>query len=194
MLGSEHQQRKTLGLISHRCRRSPRDKPIAAGPTKTSKGAGQLLVDKITNATVVAGVLQPPPRTKRALAADSDHAAAIAERRETSSHVYCGSPAFPDRANRPSPMRWEKQLALMNHHTFCFRWRQCPSRAEQGILALPKRTGSKISDAWAGRQADDRRWADCADSVYQPIPRQTADGSQHVAEGEFVEIFVDTPL
>ena len=80
----------------------------------------------------------------------------------------------------------------MNRHTFLLDG----DNVRHGLnkdLALPMRIGLKISAVWV-RCKTDGCWSDRNHGVHLALPVRTADGAGYDGTGEFVEVFVDTPL
>jgi bifunctional enzyme CysN/CysC len=100
----EHIAAKTLDLNAIGVAEIITDKPLVFEPYATSRTLGGfILIDKLTNATVAAGMLHAGRKTctgKRPTLA-----AKITRRSRTRSRWSCGSPAFRDQANQPSPTR-----------------------------------------------------------------------------------------
>ena len=111
----------------------------------------------------------------------------------TRSRRCCGSPACRARANPPSPIWWKKPHRAKAAHLSAGR-RQCPPRPQPDL---------GFTDA--DRVENIRRVGEAAKLfvdaglivlvlVHLAVPLRTADGARPAAAGEFIEIFVDTPI
>ena len=89
----------------------------------------------------------------------------------------------------------EKKLAARGPAHLPARRRQCPPRAQPRPRLHRGRPDREHPPRRRSREADGRRRADRADRLHLAVPRRAATWSgEMLPEGEFVEIFVDTPL
>jgi adenylylsulfate kinase-like enzyme len=87
----------------------------------------------------------------------------------------------------------DKRLHAMGHHTFLLDG----DNVRHGLnrtSASPTRTASRTCARRRSREADDRRRADRAGELHLAVPCRAAMARELVREGEFIEVFVDTPL
>ena len=171
------------------------DRPIAFDPYKVNRDTGGfILIDRITNDTVGAGMLHFALRRATNVqwqALDVNKAARSASRDRR--HVSSGSPGCRGPASRPSPTWWKSGCTRQAPHLPARR-RQRPSRAQPDL---------GFTDA--DRVENIRRIAEVAKlmadaglivstAFISPFRAERQMARALLAEGEFIEIFVDTPI
>ena len=171
--------------------------PIAFDPyATTATPARFILIDRFTNATVGAGMIEfrAAARDQHPLAGARRRQGRRAPRIKHQKPACSGSPACPARANRPSPT-WSKQAlharGRAHHHA---RRRQCAPRAQPGSRLHRRRPRREHPPRRRGRQADGRCRPDRAGRFISPFRAERRMARDLVDAGEFIEIFVDTPL
>ena len=181
-----------------RLRRSSSTEPIAFDPyTENRDTGGFILIDRITNDTVGAGPdpLRAAPLAQRPLAGARRRQGSARRRRRASSRASSGSPACRAPASRRSPTSSSRSCTRRGCHTYLLD-------GDNVRHGLNKDLGFTDAD----RVENIRRVAEVArlmvDAglivlvvVHLAVPRASAAWrATLLGEGEFVEVFVDTPL
>jgi len=175
----EHLAAKTLGLNAIGVAEFATDRPIAFEPYANSRQLGGfILIDKFTNATVAAGMIEFNLRR-----ADNVHWQPLAITREDHAGMKNQMPrvlwftGLSGSGKSTIANEVEKQLFLMNRHTFLLdgdNVRHGLNRdlgfTETDRIENIRRVGS--------RQADGGRGADRAHRLHQPVPRRARHGPQ----------------
>ena len=157
---------------------------------------GFILIDRQSNATVAAGTLDFALRRAGNIHwqhLDVDKARAR-RASSTSSRAACGSPACPAPASPPSPTWSRRRLLALGRHTYLLD-------GDNVRHGLNKDLGFTDED----RVENIRRVAEVARlmidaglivlvSFISPFRAERRDGARAVRRGEFLEVFVDTPL
>jgi bifunctional enzyme CysN/CysC len=117
----EHMAVKTLELNAIGVAEIFTDKPIVFEPYRDNRALGGfILIDKMTNATVAAGMIHFSLRRAQNVhwQATRHRPARIMPPQEPETQRSCGSPVCRARASRPSPTRSRRSCSVMNRHTF----------------------------------------------------------------------------
>ena len=106
----------------------------------------------------------------------------------------CGSPACPAPASRPSPTWSRSGLHRARPPHLPARRRQRAPRAEPRPGLHRRGPRREHPPRRRGREADDRCRPDRAGQLHLAVPRRAAAARALFDDGEFLEVFVDTPL
>ncbi|MFM7349097.1 MAG: sulfate adenylyltransferase subunit CysN [Erythrobacter sp.] len=192
----EHLAAKTLTLNAIGVAEFATDRPIAFEPYETSRQLGGfILIDKFTNATVAAGMIAFSLRR-----ADNVHWQPLAITREDHAGMKNQKPrvlwftGLSGSGKSTIANEVEKQLFLMNRHTFLLDG----DNVRHGL-------NRDLGFTEADRVENLRRVAEVAKlmvdaglvvlvSFIAPYARERAMARSLFAPGEFLEVFVDTPL
>jgi bifunctional enzyme CysN/CysC len=88
----------------------------------------------------------------------------------------------------------EKKLAARGRHTFLLDGDNVRHGLNRDLGFTDADRIENIRRVGRSRAADGRCRADRHDGLHLAVPRRAADGSRMLPEGEFIEVFVDTPL
>jgi bifunctional enzyme CysN/CysC len=193
---------KTLDLNAIGVAELTTDRPVVfenyegsdGGPPNRALG-GFILIDKLTNATVAAGMLHFALRR-----AENVHWQALDVSRETHARLKGQKPAVlwftgPERRGQVDNRQSGREEACgAGPAHLPAGWRQCPSRAQQGFGLHRDRPHREYPAGRRGGQADGRRRPDRPDRLHFAVPCRAGNGARMLAEGEFIEVYVDTPL
>ncbi|MCK0098942.1 sulfate adenylyltransferase subunit CysN [Qipengyuania sp. S6317L1] len=192
----DHLAAKTLELNSIGVAEFATDKPIVFEPYSQSKGLGGfILIDKFTNATVAAGMIEFSLRRAQNVhwqattITRDDHASLKNQKPRVLWFTGLSGSGKSTIANEV-----EKQLALMNRHTFLLD-------GDNVRHGLNKDLGFTETD----RIENIRRIGEVArlmadaglivlTAFISPFRAERQMVREMIPEGEFIEIFVDTPL
>lgn len=192
----EHLAAKTLGLNSIGVAEFATDRPIAFEPYATSRELGGfILIDKFTNATVAAGMIEFNLRR-----ADNVHWQPVAITRDDHAGMKNQTPrvlwftGLSGSGKSTIANEVEKQLFLMNRHTFLLDG----DNVRHGL-------NRDLGFTEADRIENIRRVGEVAKlmvdaglivltAFISPFRAEREMVRQMLPEGEFIEIFVDTPL
>ena len=165
------------------------DQPIAFDPYAAIRDTGAfILIDRITNATVGAGMIHFALRRSQNIhwqALDVNKQSRAAHQ-GPEARACCGSPACPARASRRSPTWSRSGCCALGQHTYLLDG----DNVRHGLnrtSASPTPTASRTSAAWPRSR---KLMADAGlivlVVVHLAVPRRAADGARAVrAEGEF---------
>ena len=107
----------------------------------------------------------------------------------------CGSPACPGAGKSTIANLVEKRLHAAGRHTYLLDGDNVRHGLNKRSGLHRRRPRREHPPRGRGREADGRRRADRAGVVHLAVPRRAPDGARLLGEpGEFIEVFVDTPL
>jgi bifunctional enzyme CysN/CysC len=156
---------------------------------------GFILIDKLTNATVAAGMLHFSLRRAQNVhwqAIDIEPRGACRAQEPEARVLWFTGLSGSGKSTIANLV--EKKLTPDEPPHLPARRRQCPPRAEQGSRLHRCRPDREYPPRRRGRQADGRCRPDRDHRLHLAVPRRARDGARDAGAGEFVEIFVDTPL
>ena len=183
-----------IGVCNLELDQRDRLRPLRA---RTATLGGFILIDRMTNDTVGAGhaALRAAPRRRTSTGRRSTSTSARARRSRARSRACCGSPACPGAGKSTIANLVEKKLHALGRHTYLLD-------GDNVRHGLNKDLGFTDAD----RVENIRRVAEVAKLmvdaglivlvvVHLAVPRRAAHGARAgAADGEFIEVFVDTPL
>jgi bifunctional enzyme CysN/CysC len=192
----EHLAAKQLDLNEIGVCNSRSTAPVAFDPYTANRDTGGfILIDRLTNATVGAGMLHFALRRAHNIHlqhVDVDKSARRPAQGPEAAVLWFTGLSGAGKSTIANLV--EKKLHAHGQAHLPARRRQRAPRPEQGPGLHRGRPGREHPPRRRGGQADGRCRPDRAHRLHLALPRRARMARALVAEGEFIEIHVDTPL